>query len=69
MTANVGTLDRVLRIALGLALIAFALGYVYPGTGLNWIGWIGVVPLLTAIVGYCPAYSIFGIKTCSTRPS
>jgi hypothetical protein len=66
MTPNVGTIDRIARVALGLALIAFALGYIYPATGWNWVGWFGAVPLLTAFVGYCPAYSLFGIKTCST---
>jgi hypothetical protein len=65
MTPNVGTIDRIVRVALGLALIAFALGYIYPGTGWNWTGWIGTVPLLTAVFGYCPVYSVFGIATCS----
>lgn len=64
MTQNVGTIDRLLRVVIGAALIAFALGYLAPGTGWNWIGWIGVLPLLTALVGNCPAYSVVG---CSTR--
>lgn len=64
MTANVGTIDRLARIVVGLALIAFALGYIAPGTSWSWVGWIGVVPILTALVGYCPAYSIVG---CSTK--
>jgi hypothetical protein len=67
MTPNVGTIDRIVRIALGLALIAFALGYIYPATGWNWAGWIGAVPLLTGIFGYCPAYSLLGITTCSAQ--
>ena len=41
-------------IVLGLALIAFALGFIAPATGFNWIGWIGAIPLVTAIVGSCP---------------
>jgi len=45
-------------------LIAFALGYLAPGTGWNWVGWIGVLPILTAVFGTCPAYSMLG---CSTR--
>jgi Protein of unknown function (DUF2892) len=69
MTPNVGTIDRIARIALGLVLIAFALGYIYPGTGWNWAGWIGAVPLLTAVFGYCPAYSLLGITTCSAQRS
>ena len=64
MIQNIGLFDRIARIILGVALIAFALGYIAPGTGWNWLGWIGVVPLLTALIGNCPAYSVFG---CSTR--
>ena len=63
MTANVGTVDRLARIVLGLALIAFALGYIAPGTSWSWVGWIGVVPILTALFSTCPAYSLFGIST------
>lgn len=67
MTANVGTVDRILRVIAGVTLIAFAVGYIFPATGWNWLGWIGVVPLLTAILGTCPAYTILGISTCQTR--
>jgi len=64
MTNNVGTIDRIARIVLGIALIAFALGYIAPGTGWNWLGWIGVLPILTAVFSTCPAYTLLG---CSTR--
>ncbi len=64
MSSNVGTLDRIARLIVGAALIAFALGYIAPGTGWNGVGWIGVVPILTALVGNCPAYTLLG---CSTR--
>jgi len=61
MQANVGTIDRILRIVIGLVLIGLA------ATGRIGIwGWIGVLPLLTGIVRVCPAYSILGVKTCST---
>jgi hypothetical protein len=63
MSVNVGTIDRALRVVIGLALIAFAIPVGFPDTGWNWIGWIGVVPLATAIVGKCPAYSVFGFST------
>lgn len=63
MTVNVGTIDRALRVVLGLALIAFALRLGFPDTGWNWIGWIGVVPLATALIGNCPAYSVLGFST------
>lgn len=59
MTANVGTIDRVIRIILGLALIAMV--FVGPQTPL---GWIGIVPLATALIGFCPIYRILGIRTC-----
>jgi len=63
MSANVGTFDRIARIVLGIALLAFALGYIAPGTGWNWVGWIGVLPILTALFSSCPAYSLLGIST------
>ena len=59
MPRNEGNLDRLLRVIVGLVLIALA--FVGPQT--PW-GWIGLVPLLTGIVGFCPAYSLLGIKTC-----
>ena len=62
MTANVGNLDRTLRIVVGIALIALAA----TGTVGVW-GYVGVLPLLTGLVRSCPAYSIFGINTCRTK--
>jgi len=64
MTKNVGLFDRAVRIVVGLVLVAYALRLGFPETGWNWVGWIGVVPALTGAVGYCPAYSLFGMKTC-----
>lgn len=64
MKANVGSIDRILRIVVGIALIAWALG-VLPGVAPSVWGWIGVVPLLTALVGFCPAYTLVGMNTCS----
>ena len=63
MTANVGTIDRVLRIVVGLALIAAALGLFGSAYQTVW-GWIGLVPLATGLVSWCPAYTILGIRTC-----
>jgi len=63
MTVNVGVFDRIARVVVGTALLSFALGYLAPGTSWNWVGWIGVVPILTALVGNCPAYSILGFST------
>jgi len=64
MTKNVGSIDRVIRVIVGIALIAWAL----TGTSsYAWIGWIGVVPLLTAVIGWCPPYSLLGINTGGTK--
>jgi hypothetical protein len=65
MTKNVGSIDRVLRIVVGIALIALAILDVQP---IGVWGYIGVVPLLTGLIGWCPAYLPFGIKTCKTPP-
>ncbi len=64
MTRNIGNIDRAIRIVVGLALIAFAIPIGFPEVGWNWVGWIGVVPLLTGLVGNCPAYSLIGLSTC-----
>ena len=63
MKLNVGSLDRILRMAECLLLLAFALGLVFPNTGWNRVGWIGIVLLLTAAFRYCPSYSLIGIRT------
>ena len=63
MTVKMGMLDRIARLVVGAALLAFALGYFAPGTGWNWFGWIGILPILTALIGNCPAYSVFGWST------
>jgi hypothetical protein len=67
LTRNIGSMDRVLRIIVGLVLIAFAIPIGFPATGWNWVGWIGVVPLVTALLGNCPAYSILGISSCPLK--
>ncbi len=59
MKTNVGTFDRIARVVIGLALVALAL----TGTIGAW-GWIGVVPLLTGSIGFCPAYKLIGLNTC-----
>jgi len=59
MKTNVGGIDRILRAVIGLALIALA----WAGTIGVW-GWIGVVPLLTAALGFCPLYTMLGFSSC-----
>jgi hypothetical protein len=64
MSKNVGIVDRVIRIVIGLALIAYAIPLGFPLTGWNWVGWVGVVPLITGMFGMCPAYRLVGLSTC-----
>jgi hypothetical protein len=56
---NVGGIDKVLRIIVGLALIAI----VFVGPQTPW-GWIGVIPLVTGLFGFCPLYKLIGVNTC-----
>lgn len=60
---NVGSLDRILRILVGVGLLLFAL-FGPAELGWKWVGFIGVVPIFTALVGWCPAYTLLGVKTC-----
>jgi hypothetical protein len=62
MKANVGTIDRVLRVVIGLVL----LGLAATGTVGVW-GWIGIVPLATAALGFCPLYTVLGFSTCPAK--
>jgi hypothetical protein len=59
MTQNIGNAERVIRAVVGIALIAI----VFVGPQTPW-GWIGVVPLATALLGWCPPYAMLGISTC-----
>ncbi len=58
MVANIGTPDKILRIVIGLILIAL----VFVGPRTAW-GWIGIIPLVTALVNFCPLYALLGVKT------
>lgn len=64
MSRNVGTVDRVLRAVIGLVLLTL----VFTGPRTPW-GWIGLVPLFTALVGWCPLYRVLGISTCRVTRS
>ena len=64
MKFNVGTVDRALRIIVGLVLIGLAA----TGT-VGWWGWLGVVPLLTGLFRFCPAYGLLGVNTCPLKKS
>lgn len=62
MKANMGTVDRSLRVVVGLVLVGLAA----TGT-VGWWGWLGLVPLATALIGWCPAYTLLGVSTCKLR--
>ena len=62
MKTNVGAMDRIARAVLGVVLIGLAV----TGTIGVW-GWLGVVPLATAVIGWCPPYAMLGWSTCATK--
>lgn len=62
MPRNEGTLDRVLRVIVGLVLLSL----VFVGPKTMW-GLIGLIPLLTGLAGYCPLYQILGLSTCPMK--
>lgn len=62
MIPNVGSLDRILRVLVGLALIAC----VFVGPQTPW-GWVGVIPLLTGLMRFCPAYRLIGFSSCQSK--
>ncbi len=61
MKKNVGKIDKVIRVVVGVGMIAYA-----AMTGTTW-AYLGVIPLVTAAMGFCPLYLPFGIKTCKTE--
>ncbi len=62
MTMNEGTIDRVLRVVVGVAILSLA----FIGPQSPW-AYLGLIPLLTGVVGFCPAYALLGIRTCRLR--
>ena len=62
MKTNEGGIDRMVRIVAGLVL----LGLMAMGT-IGWWGWLGVVPLVTGLIGWCPAYTLLGMNTCPMK--
>lgn len=62
MKTNVGSIDRVIRIAVGLALVAGAISGV-----IGMWGWLGVIAIATGVFRFCPAYMPFGLSTCRTE--
>jgi len=64
MKLNVGGIDRIIRIVMGLVLIGLTLAGVVG----VW-GWLGIIPLATGAIGWCPPYAMLGINTCSMKSS
>lgn len=62
---NIGTTDRVIRIVIGLALIA---GYfLFPTASYRWAFLLGIIPLATGLIGWCALYTLLGVNTCQRR--
>jgi hypothetical protein len=66
MDTNVGNTDRIIRIVVGIVLLSLL--FLLEG-GARWIGLIGLVPLATGLVRWCPAYKLFGMNTCGSKPA
>jgi Protein of unknown function (DUF2892) len=64
MKINIGKIDRILRIILGLGLLAFAF---FSGHAYAWLGFLGLIPLATAAMGSCPLYTLVGLSTCPAK--
>jgi len=64
MKTNIGNIERIVRIAAGVILVGLAA----TGT-VGWWGWLGVVPLATGLLGWCPPYAMFGFSTCASKPA
>jgi hypothetical protein len=62
MKANVGGIDRIIRIGAGAVLVALA-----ATDTVGWWGWLGAVPLATGLMGWCPPYAMFGFSTCAVK--
>lgn len=62
MTQNIGNIERIIRIVGGLVLIALA-----ATSAVGVWGWVGLVPLATGLMGWCPPYSLLGINTCKNK--
>ncbi|WP_114652066.1 DUF2892 domain-containing protein [Polynucleobacter necessarius] len=61
MKCNVGDIDRILRISVGIVLVVLAANGI-----VGWWGWLGLIPLATGIFRFCPAYPLLGMNSCGT---
>jgi hypothetical protein len=65
MNTNVGSIDRIVRVVLGLGILSAVF---WLQGSMRWLGLIGLVPLLTSIFSFCPLYTVLGIRTCPATP-
>ena len=65
MSKNVGGIDRILRIVVGVALIAAY--FMNPNGAYSWLYWLGLIPLLTGLFSFCPLYTLLGMNTCPRK--
>jgi hypothetical protein len=65
MNTNVGSIDRAIRVVLGLGILSAVF---WLQGSMRWLGLIGLVPLLTSIFSFCPLYTVLGIRTCPATP-
>jgi hypothetical protein len=65
MNTNVGSIDRVIRVVLGLGILSAVF---WLQGSMRWLGLIGLVPLLTGTFSFCPLYTVLGIRTCPATP-
>ena len=66
MEKNVGSVDKVFRVIIGLGLLSLL--FILEGHA-RWWGLIGIAPILTVVTGWCPGYSLIGVSTCKTKRS
>lgn len=64
MLQNVGNVDKIIRVIIGIVLLSLIF---FLSGSIRWIGLIGLIPLLTGLIGNCPLYSIFGLSTCPLK--
>ncbi|AQT46150.1 MULTISPECIES: YgaP family membrane protein [Bartonella] len=64
MKQNLGSVDRIIRIIIGVVLLSLIF---ILDSGARWFGLIGLIPLITAIIGFCPLYKIFGLSSCPLK--
>ncbi|KPP84508.1 MAG: Protein of unknown function (DUF2892) [Rhodobacteraceae bacterium HLUCCO07] len=64
MTRNIDNIERILRIVIGAALV---LGFFVSSGSYSWLYLLGLIPLVTGLIGWCPPYALLGINTCKTK--